>query len=307
LTLSRKAKALLWELHKALLRGLKIPAILCGLLDLLSGGNALSLWTASLLVVSDIHLNHVDDERSRRLIEMLEGVSRSEVEYLVLMGDIFDFCLGSHPYFQKKFAAIGQVLEKVAASGTRVIYLEGNHEFKLASLPWKDIQVISEGTHVIRLKSGETVQMAHGDLIYSHNTYKRFRRFVKSPFVTGIARLLPGAWMDKLATTSSEVSRSQDQYRLIQHDRILGAVDAWLEHGSADYGIFGHFHVPYAEPRRDGKAGGVFSVESWDHPNVLGFKDGRFFRYFFEESAGGTWVLAEPLVRQQLPPATVRS
>jgi UDP-2,3-diacylglucosamine hydrolase len=262
----------------------------------------LSLWTAPLLVVSDIHLNHVGDDRSRLLLQVLEGVSQSEVEYLVFMGDIFDFCLGSHPYFQRKFQAIGRALEKVVESGTQVIYLEGNHEFKLASLPWKGVQVIPEGTHVIRLKSGETIQMAHGDLIYSHNMYRAFRRFVKSPLVTGVARLLPGPWMDRLATKSSEVSRAQDQYRQIEHDKILAAVDAWLEAGPGDFGIFGHFHVPYAEPRRDRRKGGLFSVECWDRPNVLAFKDGRFHRYYFDAQADAeAWQPAEPLVRKLLP------
>jgi UDP-2,3-diacylglucosamine hydrolase len=261
----------------------------------------LSLWTASLLVVSDIHLNHVEDDRSRLFFNLLEGASRSEVEYLVLMGDIFDFCLGSHPYFQRKFSSIGKALEKVVESGTQVIYLEGNHEFKLASLPWKGVQVISEGTHTIRLKSGETVQMAHGDLIYSHNRYRAFRRVVKSQIFTGVARLFPGAWMDRLATKSSEVSRAHDQYRQIEHDKILGAVDSWLEAGTGDYGIFGHFHVPYAEPRRDQKKGGVFSVESWDRPNVLAFKNGRFYRYYFDPGHEQAWQVAEPVVRKLLP------
>lgn len=252
-------------------------------------------------MVSDIHLNHPEDDRSRLLLDLLEGARLSEVEYLVLMGDIFDFCLGSHPYFQKKFSLIGKALERVAASGTQVIYLEGNHEFKLASLPWKGVQVISEGTYTIRLKSGETVQMAHGDLIYSHNMYRAFRRLVKSPLVTGIARFLPGAWMDQLATKGSEVSRAQDQYRQIEHDRILGAVDQWLENGAGDFGIFGHFHVPYAEPRRDGKAGGLFSVESWNRPNVLALREGRFYRYFFEDQTEQRWQPAEPLVRGLLP------
>ncbi len=261
----------------------------------------MSLWTAPLLVVSDIHLNHAEDNRSQLLLNLLKGASQSEVEYLVLMGDIFDFCLGSHPYFQRKFSPIGKALEQVVESGTQVIYLEGNHEFKLASLPWKGVQVISEGTHTIRLKSGDTVQMAHGDLIYSHNMYRAFRQVVKSPLVTGIARLLPGAWMDKLATKSSEVSRAQDQYRAIEHDKILGAVDAWLEGGTGDYGIFGHFHVPYAEPRRDKRKGGLYSVESWDRPNVLAFRDGRFYRYYFDPRREQAWEPAEPLVRKLLP------
>lgn len=261
----------------------------------------MSLWTASLLVVSDIHLNHPDDPRGQKLLGLLEALVQSEVEYLVLMGDIFDFCLGSHPFFQKKFKRIGEALTAVARSGTQVIYLEGNHEFKLRALQWQGVQVIDEGTHTIQLKSGRKIQMAHGDLIYSHNRYRAFRKLVKSRWVTGIARYLPGYWMDQLATKGSEVSRSADQYRSIEHDKILGAVDAWLEQGEGDFGIFGHFHVPYAEPRRDGKIGGVFSVDCWDRPNVLGLRDDRFYRLFFDDKDQEPWKIAQPVVRHSLP------
>jgi hypothetical protein len=78
-------------------------------------------------------------------------------------------------------------------------------------------------------------------------------------------------------------------------------VDAWLEAGAGDFGIFGHFHVPYAEPRRDKKKGGLYSVESWDRPNVLALKEGRFYRYYFDPENEQTWQPAEPLVRKLLP------
>ncbi|MCX6127588.1 MAG: metallophosphoesterase [Proteobacteria bacterium] len=257
----------------------------------------MSTWNASVIVVSDIHLNHPGDKRGQLLLSLLQNIAEAEVEYLVLMGDIFDFCLGSHGFFQRKFAVIGQALQAVVASGTQVVYLEGNHEFKLACLPWVGVQVISEGTHTIRVSSGETIQMAHGDLIYSHKMYRSFRYFVKSRMVTKIATYLPGAWMDGLATRGSEVSRSQDQYRTIEHDKILSAIDDWLEAGTADFGIFGHFHVPYAESRRDGKPGGLFSVESWDKPNVLALRQGQFYRYEFD-LRDPRWQVAEALVRK---------
>lgn len=258
---------------------------------------------ASLLVVSDIHLQSPEDARGKLLLRLLDAVAAGSVEYLVMLGDIFDFCLGSHPFFQKKFAPIGQALEKVLASGTKVIYLEGNHEFRLADLPWAGVEVVEGGTCTITLADGVKVQMAHGDMIYSHRRYKAFRRLVKSPFVTGIARLLPGAWMDRLATKGSEVSRSADQYRTIQHDRILGAVDQWLEDGSGDFGIFGHFHVPYAEPRRDGKRGGVYSVDCWDKPNVLAFRKGAFYRLDLNQPPF-EWQMALPLIRTPALPTT---
>ncbi|MBC7658766.1 MAG: metallophosphoesterase [Chitinophagaceae bacterium] len=264
----------------------------------------MSQLKASLIVVSDIHLSHSDDERAQKFLPFLARIERGEVDSLVLLGDIFDFCLGSHSYFQEKFAAIGRALERVAASGTRVVYLEGNHEFRLKDLPWKGIEVIPGGTVYIPLKNGQLVQAAHGDMIYSHRRYKVFRWAVKSRFVTGVARLFPGTFLDHLTRKTSEVSRSADEYRPIYHDKILDAVDVWMEsqREPAQYGIFGHFHVPYAEPRRDLKEGAVLSVDSWDKPNALVFKAEGIYRCWLEGVGKGEerWEPVAPLVRPAL-------
>ena len=239
---------------------------------------------ASLVIASDIHLHSPDDSRGKLLLETLDRVAKGDVEYFVFLGDIFDFCLGSHPYFQKRFQAVGDALERVAQSGTKVIYLEGNHEFRISDFKWQGVEFFPSGEAEIQIRSGETFNLAHGDLIYSHERYKKFRRFVKSRFVTGVARWVPGPLMNWLATSGAHISRGADEYRTINHDAILGAVYNWLEKSHHKYGLFGHFHVPYAEKRRDGKDGGVFSVDCWDVPNFLVFKDGEFKRLVLGES-----------------------
>ncbi len=266
----------------------------------------MSQLRAYLIVVSDIHLSHSGDDRAKKLLKFLSRIEAGRVDTLVLLGDIFDFCLGSHRYFQSKFASIGLALERVAARGTRVIFLEGNHEFRLKDLPWKGIEIVTGGTCLIPLKNGQSVQAAHGDMIYSHRRYKAFRWLVKSSFVTAVARLFPGRFLDHLTRKTSEVSRSADEYRPIYHEKILAAVDAWMEtpDSVAEYGVFGHFHVPYAEPRRDGKEGAVFSVDCWDKPNALVFQREGIFRCWFEGAdkgqQGGRWEAVAPLVRPAL-------
>ena len=259
---------------------------------------------ASLIVVSDIHLSHSDDERAKKLLTFLSHIEVGMVDTLVLLGDIFDFCLGSHAYFQKKFAPIVDALERVAMSGTKVVFLEGNHEFALKALPWTHVTVVPHGTYLIPLRNGQFVQAAHGDMIYSHRRYKAFRWLVKGRFVQAVARLFPGAFLDHLTRKTSEVSRSADEYRPIYHDKILAAVDAWMEGPGrmAQYGIFGHFHVPYAEPRRDLKEGAVLSVDSWDKPNALVFKEDGIYRCWLEGEGEGVerWEAVAPLVRPDL-------
>ncbi len=263
---------------------------------------------AALIVVSDIHLSQAGDERAKRLLALLAEIEKGRVDTFCMLGDIFDFCLGSHPYFQKKFQAIGDALERVAQSGTKVIYLEGNHEFRLKDLPWKGIEIVPNGTKLISLGNGQSVRAAHGDMIYSHRRYKAFRWLVKSWLVTSVASLFPGSFLDKLTSATSEVSRSADAYRPIIHDRILGGVDTWMEtnqpgiDAETQYGIFGHFHVPYAEPRRDLKEGAVLSVESWDNPSALVFTRSGIERWFIRGVDKEKWhsETVVPLVRQAL-------
>lgn len=268
----------------------------------------MSQLDATLIVVSDIHLSQSGDERAQRFLSLLAEVEKGRVDTFCMLGDIFDFCLGSHPYFQTKYQTIGEALERVAASGTRVIYLEGNHEFRLKDLPWKGIEIVPDGTKLIPLGNGQVVQAAHGDMIYSHRRYKTFRWAVKSRFVTGVARLFPGSFLDHLTSKTSEVSRSADAYRPIYHEKILSAVDDWMEkkkdkiEGETQYGIFGHFHVPYAEPRRDLKEGAVLSVDCWDKPNALVFLRDGISRIWIEgvEKEKWRWESVAPLVRAAL-------
>lgn len=242
-------------------------------------------FRAGMVVASDIHMISADDFKGRKLRSAIEIMKKGEVEYFVLLGDIFDFCLGHHPYFQKRFAPIGRALESLVESGTKVIYIEGNHEFRIDGLPWKGVEFITEGeAHNIQLSSGHTFQMAHGDLIYSHNRYRKFRKFVKSRPITGLVRWIPGVLMNRIATGSAQISRAQDVYRKVNHHAILSEANRWLSKGPSSYGLFGHFHVPYAEPRTDGQPGGLYSVKCWDEPNFLVFKDQNFFRWDIKDS-----------------------
>ena len=235
-------------------------------------------FQAELAVVSDIHLLRADDDRGQRLIEVIDYFTANELTHFVMLGDIFDICLGNHPYFQKKFAPIGAALSRLAQSSTKVHYLEGNHEFRIEALPWDGVNFVTAGALVLDI-GGERFQFEHGDLIYSHSRYKKFRKFIKSRLVTESLKYFPGATLDRLATSSAKVSRAQDEHREINHDAILSHAWQWLAAGNASKGFFGHFHVPYAETHNSKPQQKLFSVDSWDHPNVLVLKDGEFYRW----------------------------
>lgn len=250
---------------------------------------------AALVVASDIHLKHLGDERGKLLLDVLARLGR--VEYLVLNGDIFDFCLGDSSYFRNKFRALGVALERVAERGTKVLFVEGNHEFHMPAIGWQGVEFVTDRDRVLVLGGGERIKLSHGDLIKDDFWYRAFRGLVKSGAARALARLVPGSWLDAYSLKHASVSRAQDKYRKLDHAGILGAFNRWLADGSHDHGVIGHFHVPYAE-KRETHDGLMLSVDSWDLPNLLVYKDARFQRVFLR-APGAPFVLepAESIFR----------
>ena len=242
---------------------------------------------ADLIVVSDIHLGRSDDARGRLLSQILQAAVTQGPDVFVLLGDIFDFCHGGSRFFQKKFACLGKQLERLAQSGTRVIFFEGNHEFAMRDIGWKGVELVSEGDKIIKLKDGTRVKLAHGDLVYASPSYRRFRNLVKSRFADWSARnILPSRLLDFYALNHAKASRASDHFRGLDHQGLVETMHAWA--AGCELGIFGHFHVPYAEPRADG-SGSIYGLHSWDQPNYLKLCGTKASRFYYEAPAQ-KWV-----------------
>jgi UDP-2,3-diacylglucosamine hydrolase len=238
-----------------------------------------NVWpnNVSLLVVSDVHLKDLEEDNAQTLFGIIREAATLRPEYFILLGDIFDFSLGSNAYYKRKFAKLGEELTALAKTGIKVIFFEGNHEFNVENFGWDGIEFVPEGTRILKFKSGKSVALSHGDLIYSSQVYRRFRSVVKSFPVKLVASFFPGKLLDHLTLKSSELSRAQDKYRTMDHAEILAAAENWLGHCGADDGIFGHFHIPYAEKRRDGN-GRILSLDCWEKPNALVLAEDEYYR-----------------------------
>ncbi len=247
--------------------------------------------TASLVLASDVHIQHMADRRGRLLLDLIERLS-SEVEVLVLNGDIFDFCFGDAAYYRRKFRPLGEALEAAAKRGIRVVFVEGNHEVHMDRSGWSGVEFVLARDFALTLRSGERIKISHGDLITEDPLYRAFRGLIKSQFARRAASYIPGGWLDAYSLRHAKISRSQDRYRTLNHQRILDAFRAWVDEGAFDHGIIGHFHVPYAEPRQ-GRPGLLLSVDSWDRPNALIYRDGQFQRVHLQEP--GLPFIAEPV------------
>jgi UDP-2,3-diacylglucosamine hydrolase len=238
---------------------------------------------ASLLIVSDVHLRSLADAKGELFCRFLEGlVHGAKVETLVLLGDIFDFTLGSNRFFRNKHQLIGDLLQQVAARGTRVIFVEGNHEFEMARHHWSGVETVSDFRFYLEVAPGLTIGLSHGDGICAPQRYYHFRSVVRSPYFLKPFRWIPGLFIDWLALQLSHQSRKQEHYRRVDHGRVLTLADEWfsLDGRRVDYGIFGHFHEPFAVERKQ-EAGRLICLPCWDVPNALVLREGRFERLFF--------------------------
>ena len=104
---------------------------------------------------SDFHLGAPNYKssliREKKIVDWLNYIE-SSAEEIFLVGDIFDFCYGAHPYFQKKFSKLGEALTNLANQGTKVLFFQGNHEFCLAHLNWPKVEFVKR-SRLITLKN----------------------------------------------------------------------------------------------------------------------------------------------------------
>ncbi len=234
---------------------------------------------ADVVMVSDIHIVDAHDERAQMLENLIRILISSDVKNFILIGDIFDFLLGTGNYFDKKFRSIANLLKELSESGTRVIFLEGNHEFKSSELKWQGVEYVDEGS--FRLDEFGLV-VSHGDMIKEDKKYFLFRRFIRSRFITQLARLIPGYLLNKLALYMSSVSRNSEDYDSIPVEAIAKSIAQWQEREKANIAVCGHFHIPYAEKS---SVGDFYCMPWWGQiPNALVLNEGDMKRMYFKGS-----------------------
>lgn len=111
--------------------------------------------------ISDVHLG-TPDCRADQLLSFLQQLN---TDSLYLVGDIIDLeSLAVRAYWPPSHAAVlGQILT-LAATGTRVIYLPGNHDAALRGLVGQTISAIEVRRYTDHLGAdGRRYRVSHGD------------------------------------------------------------------------------------------------------------------------------------------------
>jgi UDP-2,3-diacylglucosamine hydrolase len=210
--------------------------------------------------------------------EVING-SPLAVTDLFLVGDIFDF------WFSRKGRIYPDLEELIArlcdlkAQGVTVHLCEGNHDFFLKEY-FKDIleMTVYEDIAVIE-RDGRRLFVAHGYLVDQSNIrYLRLRKFLRSPFIYELQRILPLALLWGIARWSSSMSKEIMGGAEEKIARTMGqfAQDRFTE--GYDAVILGHCHRPGLEETTLGGKPRIFvTLGDWlRHHTYLYYNEGRF-------------------------------
>ena len=161
-------------------------------------------------VFSDLHLTCTDEPLYRSLIAALEQPV-GEGDAVIFAGDIFDLVVGDSEYYRVKHRDFIDSVNRLLTRQVRIFYIEGNHDFHLSGFMPRGVRFEPEAV-CIELEGAAGLRklyVAHGDLVDQSDVgYLRLRSFFRSPPLHGLARVLPGAWIDRIA---SRLSRSPER------------------------------------------------------------------------------------------------
>ena len=141
------------------------------------------------LWLSDIHLGSKDSQ-VEHLISLLNSI---ECEKIFLLGDIIDLWSMKRKFWWPLIHyQVVQMLFKMSQSGTRVIYIPGNHDATMreyVSSLIGGIEIMEEAIHTTA--AGKKMLLVHGDCFDEHILVGRVAKFIGNfgyPFLLWVNR-----------------------------------------------------------------------------------------------------------------------
>lgn len=206
------------------------------------------------IFLADAHLRNPTDSNYRMLVSFLKGQT-GKTDILVFLGDIFEFWIGKDKP-APEHANFIDLLEEMTRQGTKLVYVEGNHDFHLGPVFTKRLncQVLPDGGKITI--DDHTVYLAHGDLANpGDHGYLRLRKFLRSSFIRTLIRTLPNQILKGIAYRASHESRkngSERKYRWPAREILKSYAEGIIAAGH-DVVITAHFHQPFHEKLGDGE------------------------------------------------------
>jgi UDP-2,3-diacylglucosamine hydrolase len=223
-------------------------------------------------IVSDLHLG-VARAETERLFESYLSAITGKVRTLVINGDLFDFWFEWKTVIPRRGFRTLAALAALRESGTEILYIAGNHDCWGGDVLRDDVGV----DYHIGPWEGSIgpwrVRVEHGDGLreVEDRKYRMVRPIMRSPMAISLFRKLHPDWATRLASGSSNASRTYAArdggagLRAIGHARLAAEPEL-------DIALYAHSHVAALE--RVGDRQIFANAGSWlDAPTYIEITD----------------------------------
>jgi UDP-2,3-diacylglucosamine hydrolase len=216
------------------------------------------------IFLADAHLSAPSEQNYRLLLRFLNELEGT-TETLFIMGDLFDFWLGfpSNPF--RQYDDILVALQSLVNSGCRLIYFEGNHDFHLGPVFYRQLGAdVHKGPDIMTVQ-GQRLFLCHGDQIHHADYGYRLLRLLLHNWVAAAAiRYVPPPLALHIRAYLQRNSRAG---YLIKNQRwnyqeIIRTFARSVREKGCDGVVLGHFHRALCE-ELDGTPFTILSLGDW--------------------------------------------
>lgn len=198
--------------------------------------------------ISDVHLGadtyEAEETKRNRLLSFLRSL-RGQTPLLYIVGDLFDFWFEYRSVILRQHYWVLYELSALAESGTRIVYLAGNHDFWLGSFLDEQVGIETKyGPLEVNLQD-KRFFICHGDgMIAKDWGYRMMRKFLHNRFLIRSFQLIHpdlGVVLGKRISLLSRNHGAPTDWDPHLAYRDLGV--SILKKGY-DVVVFGHNHCP---------------------------------------------------------------
>lgn len=228
------------------------------------------------LFLADAHLINPKDDNYRRLLTLFQR-EEGQIRTLYLLGDIFEFWVGYEHVVFSPYVPILEALRRLHESGTKIVWIEGNHDFHLGPFVRDTLQATIYPEEAIITLDGKKIFLCHGDLINRQDTgYRLYRALLRSRFVGKLVDLFVSP--DRLWRFSrflSARSKAKRHHRPARDPRPLLMAHAQQRfNAGCEIVITGHFHLPFIEKMNGGLV--IALGDAMEQASYVIYEDGDF-------------------------------
>lgn len=196
-----------------------------------------------IVFLGDCHLAVGDPDRTRLVLECLESLS-GEAARVILLGDLFDFWLGTKHLQLPDFAGALDKLRELTDSGLDLSLIRGNRDFLLDEHFTRRTGVRLLDDYEVVEAAGKKLRLTHGDLLCTRDwRYRIWRVVVRNRITRATIALMPlflTRWVaiQMRRFSQSEISRKGFRRLGFVKQAAVEALDG------VDALIVGHAHSP---------------------------------------------------------------